>query len=207
VDGESYTQPVEIIKDPSSTGSEADIKSQVSLQLRIRDDINSASGMVNQIEWMRKQMDDVQKMLRADKSKAELLKSVQAMDEKMQGVEYKLVSKALTTSDDKYFIAAYKIYFNLIWLNGEVGTGAGDVAGGADYKPTDTAFSLTDMIEKDLAAAVGCGGRGESGIGSSFLLTGAGICLSSFSGTPSRASSNVFLTPCQKLLVSTSFMT
>jgi len=71
----------------------------------------------------------------------------------MQDVEYKLVSKALTTSDDKYFIAAYKIYFNLIWLNGEVGTGAGDVAGGADYKPTDTAFSLTDMIEKDLAAA------------------------------------------------------
>ena len=153
VDGESYTQPLEIIKDPSSTGSEADIRSQVSLQLRIRDDINATSDMVNQIEWMRKQLDDVEKMLRTDKAKAELLKSVQAMDQKMQGVEYKLVSKALTTSDDKYFIAAYNIYFNLIWLNGEVGTGAGDVAGGADYKPTDTAFSLTDMIEKDLAAA------------------------------------------------------
>ena len=71
----------------------------------------------------------------------------------MQTVEYKLVSKALTTSDDKYFISAYKIYFNLIWLNGEVGTGAGDVAGGADYRPTDTARNLLEMIEKDLAAA------------------------------------------------------
>ena len=71
----------------------------------------------------------------------------------MQDVEYKLVSKALTTSDDKYFIAAYKVYFNLIWLNGEVGTGAGDVAGGADYGPTDTARDLLDPIEKDLAAA------------------------------------------------------
>ena len=57
------------------------------------------------------------------------------------------------TSDDKYFIAAYKIYFNLIWLNGEVGTGAGDVAGGADFGPTDTSRNLTEMIEKDLAAA------------------------------------------------------
>ncbi len=71
----------------------------------------------------------------------------------MQSVEYKLVTKALTTSDDKYFIAAYNMYFNLIWLNGEVGTGAGDVAGGADYGPTDTARELLGTIEKDLAAA------------------------------------------------------
>lgn len=152
VDGESYTQPLDIVPDPHSTGSVADIQSAVKLQLRIRDGISSAADMVNQIEWMRKQLDDVQKMLHADRAKADLLKSVQDMDQKMQSVEYKLVSKALTTSDDKYFIAAYKIYFNLIWLNGEVGTGAGDVAGGADFGPTDTALSLTDMLEKDLTA-------------------------------------------------------
>jgi formiminotetrahydrofolate cyclodeaminase len=109
--------------------------------------------MVNNIEWMRKQIEDVQKMLRSQKEKAALLKSADEMDQKLQTVEYKLVSKALTTSDDKYFISAYKIYFNLIWLNGEVGTGAGDVAGGADYKPTDTSLELTTMIEKELAAA------------------------------------------------------
>ena len=153
VDGESYTQPLEIVRDPSSHASNQEIQAGVKLQLRIRDDINTTSGMINNLEFMRKQLEDVQKMLRADRSRAELLKSVQDMDQKMQSVEYKLVSKALTTSDDKYFIAAYKIYFNLIWLNGEVGTGAGDVAGGADYGPTDTALNLTDMIEKDLAAA------------------------------------------------------
>ena len=153
IDGEAYTQALEIVRDPSSHGSDADIQSQVKLQLRIRDDINSTSDMVNQLEWMRKQLDDIQKMLRGDKAKADLLKSVQEMDQKIQSVEYKLITKALSTSDDKYFIAAYNVYFNLIWLNGEVGTGAGDVAGGADYGPTDTALSLTDMIEKDLAGA------------------------------------------------------
>jgi photosystem II stability/assembly factor-like uncharacterized protein len=153
VDGESYTQALSIVRDPSSTGSDADLAEQTKLQLRIRGDINSASDMVNQIEWMRKQLDDVQKMLRNDRAKAAMLKSVQDMDEKMQTVEYKLLSKALTTSDDKYFISAYKVYFDLIWLNGEVGTGAGDVAGGADYGPTDTARSLLDMVEKDLAGA------------------------------------------------------
>ena len=153
VDGEGYSQPLEVVRDPRTTGTDEDLQARVKLQLRIRDDINSTSDMVNQIEWMRKQLNDVSRMLKADKTKKDLLKTVQDMDAKMQTVEYKLVSKALTTSDDKYFIAAYKIYFNLIWLNGEVGTGAGDVAGGADYKPTDTAVSLTGMIENDLAAA------------------------------------------------------
>ncbi len=153
VDGETYEQPLAIVRDPASTGSDADLAQQTKLQLRIRSDINSASGMVNQIEWMRKQLDDLQKMLRSDPAKAAVLKSAQAMDEKMQTVEYKLLSKALTTSDDKYFISAYKVYFNLIWLNGEVGTGAGDVAGGADFGPTETARSLLEMIEKDLAGA------------------------------------------------------
>jgi photosystem II stability/assembly factor-like uncharacterized protein len=153
VDGETYTQPLEIVRDPSSHASDAEIQSAVKMQLRIRDDINTTSGMINNLEFMRKQLEDVAKMLREDRAKAELLKSVQDMDQKMQNVEYKLVSKSLTTSDDKYFIAAYKIYFNLVWLNGEVGTGAGDVAGGADFGPTDTARNLTDMIEKDLAAA------------------------------------------------------
>ncbi len=153
VDGETYTQPLEIIRDPSSHGSDEDLRAQVKLQLRIRDDINATSDMVNQLEWMRKQLEDIQKMARADRNKADLLKSVQEMNQKMENVEYKLITRALSTSDDKYFIAAYNVYFNLIWLNGEVGTGAGDVAGGADYGPTDTALGLVDTIEKDLNAA------------------------------------------------------
>ena len=71
----------------------------------------------------------------------------------MQNVEYKLISEPLTLSDDKYYIDAYKIYFNLLWLNGEVGTGAGDVAGGANFGLTDTAVTLLANIEKDLATA------------------------------------------------------
>jgi photosystem II stability/assembly factor-like uncharacterized protein len=153
VDGETYSQALEIMRAPGTTGSPADLEAGVGFQLRIREDINTVSNMVNQIEAMRKQIEDMQAKLGTDPAKSALLKSGADMDQKLEDVEYKLVSKALTTSDDKYFIAAYKIYFNLIWLNGEVGTGAGDVAGGADYGPTDTARGLLDMIEKDLAAA------------------------------------------------------
>ena len=152
VDGQSYTQPLELMRDPKTTGSPADIEAIVAEQLRIREDITKTADMVNQLEWMRKQLDDVERMARSEK-KDDLLKTVEGMDQKMQDVEYKLLSKALATSDDKYFISAYKVYFNLMWLNGEVGTGAGDVQGGADMGPTDTSKMLLDMIEKDLASA------------------------------------------------------
>jgi photosystem II stability/assembly factor-like uncharacterized protein len=87
------------------------------------------------------------------KKDAELEKALDAMDQKLQEVEHKFITPADMLSDDKYYSSAYKIYLNLIWLNGEVGSGAGDVAGGADFAPTDTDITILQMIEKDLAAA------------------------------------------------------
>jgi photosystem II stability/assembly factor-like uncharacterized protein len=153
VDGETYAQALEILPDPASTANQQQIEAAVKLQLRIRDDINVTSEMVNRIEWMRKQLDDVQKMLKSPQGKADLLPRAQEMDQKLQNVEYKLITRSLALSDDKYFVEAYNVYFNLIWLNGEVGTGGGDVAGGADYGPTETSRVLLDNIEKDLNTA------------------------------------------------------
>ena len=62
-----------------------------------------------------------------------------------------LVSRALTTSDDKYYSESYKVYYNLLWLNAEIGPGAGDVAGGNDYGPTDTELALLNDNEQELS--------------------------------------------------------
>jgi len=43
----------------------------------------------------------------------------------------------------------------LVWLNGTVNSGAGDVAGGADYAPTDASLEWLAGIEKRLDAAKG----------------------------------------------------
>ena len=42
---------------------------------------------------------------------------------------------------------------NLVWLAGEVGTGAGDVAGGAEYRPPEASVGVFTALEKELAAA------------------------------------------------------
>ena len=125
----------------------------VKLQLRLRDDISTAADMVNTIEVMRKQLEDVTKAYREDRTREALLKQVADMDRKLLDVETKILEPAQMTSDDKYFQQAYRVYMNLIWLNGEVGPGAGDVLGGADFPPTDTSVNVMETIEKDLNAA------------------------------------------------------
>jgi len=88
-----------------------------------------------------------------DKSKDALLNQIGEMEKKLYAVETRLLEPAQMTSDDKYFQQAYRVYMNLIWLNGEVGPGAGDVAGGADFPPTDTSVGVLETIEKDLGSA------------------------------------------------------
>ena len=87
------------------------------------------------------------------KRRADLLEAAEDLDKKLQSVEHKLVSQSLLNSDDKYFVEPYQLYLNLIWLNAEVGTGGGDVAGGADFAPTDTQLELLKSFENQMAAA------------------------------------------------------
>lgn len=180
---QSYTQPLTILRDPRAPGSDADIELSVKTLLRIRSDIDQVSDKVNQIEWLRKQVEVIEAMLRPPKKKhaekpaadddddegpdappaapqeldeaqakrkADLLKATEDFDKKLSAIEAKLVSPALLNSDDKYFVESYKVYLNLIWLNAEIGTGGADVAGGADFAPTDTQLNLLQTFETEI---------------------------------------------------------
>src|SRR5690242_18340352 len=63
VDGQSFTQPLTIVKNPNVHASEDELAASFKLQLRIRDDITKTSEAVNKVEWMRKQLDVVARML------------------------------------------------------------------------------------------------------------------------------------------------
>jgi hypothetical protein len=150
VDGQTLTQPLEILKDPAIETSDADLQASTAMQVRIRDDMNAAVDMINQIEVVRKQLED---QVKAQQARKDVLQVLQDLDKKAMDVELKLLSRTDLHSDDKWYVEQYKVYMNLIWLSGVVGTGAGDVAGGADYRPTDASVAVLEMIEKDLTDA------------------------------------------------------
>jgi hypothetical protein len=144
------TQPLMVLRDPDIATSEADMAASLKTQLRIRDAINATAEIVNRVEVMRKQIEDQLKSAAGQDGAGEALRG---LDQKMLDVELRLVSRTELHSDDKWFVEPYKVYLNLVWLLGEVGTGAGDVAGGAEFRPTDAELATLADQEKQLAEA------------------------------------------------------
>jgi len=189
VDGQSHTQSLTVLRDPKAPGTDADIDLSVKTLLQITDYISKVSDTVNQIEWLRKQLEVIQAMLRGPKKaeqektavveagddddedgpeptraaakalteaqakqQAQHLQVAEELNKKLLAIEHRLVSQALMNSDDKYFVEPYQAYLNLIWLNAEVGTGGSDVAGGADFAPTETQLALLKQYVSDVNA-------------------------------------------------------
>jgi hypothetical protein len=77
----------------------------------------------------------------------ELLTAAERLERQLQSIELRFVARALLDSDDKYFVEADQLYLNLLWLNAEVGTGGGDVAGSADFAPSAAQLDLLATLE------------------------------------------------------------
>jgi hypothetical protein len=139
-----------ILQDPEIKTSLADLVASTAAERRVRDDMNASVDMVNRIEVMRRQILDQRK---ANAAKPDIDHALADLDAKMMKVELLLLSRSDMNGDDKYYVEPYKVYMNLIWLNGVIGSGAGDVAGGADYRPTDASMAWLGDIETDLTTA------------------------------------------------------
>jgi photosystem II stability/assembly factor-like uncharacterized protein len=150
VNGKTYTQPLTVLRDPDIKSADAELIASTKAQTRIRDDMNATVDMANKLEVMRKQIVDQQK---ANAEKPDVERALGELDKKMLDVELRLLTREDLNSDDKYYTEPFKIYLSLIWLSGELGNGAGDVAGGADYAPTDASLAWLGDIEKQLDEA------------------------------------------------------
>ncbi len=148
--GKSWTQPFLILRDTATTSADADLIASTQAQVRIRDDMKDAAEMINHIEIMRKTIADQRK---ASEGKSDVEGALAGLDARMLDVEMQLLSRSDLQSDDKYFVETGRVYTRLLWLSGEVGSGAGDVAGGAEYRPTAQAMATLANIERDLVAA------------------------------------------------------
>jgi photosystem II stability/assembly factor-like uncharacterized protein len=150
VNGKTKTQPLTILRDPDIATSEADLVASTATQIRVRNAMTASADLVNRLEIMRKQIAD---QVKANAEKPDIERALSDLDKKMMDVELRLLSRSDMNSDDKYYVEPYRIYMSLIWLNGEVNSGAGDVAGGADAPPTDASLAWLADLEKQLAAA------------------------------------------------------
>lgn len=145
VGGKEFTQKLEVKKDPRSEGTLEDIKAQVNLQLKIREDLNMVSAMISQIEWMRKQLFDLKDIIKEKSNSEEMLTSIAAFHNNLKAVEDELFQTIIAEGDSKSFRYPHKLYCKLSVL-------AEDIGSSVDFAPNkqqlEVYVTLKTQVEK-----------------------------------------------------------
>jgi hypothetical protein len=140
--GRTFSQRLTVLKDPNSEGSEADIGTQLALVAAVRDDLNDAAEMVNRIEWVRRQLYDLQAVLEAQGNADELVAAAGDLDEKAVAVEESLIQLRTTGTGQDGVRWPSKLVGRLGYLAGAIAT--------ADFPPTDQQREVHEVLRERL---------------------------------------------------------
>ena len=154
VAGETFEQPLEVRKDPSSAGTEADIAAQTKLVRHLVDGAQSAAEIINEVEWLRKQIDDLEERLAAsdDDSESEsggsevvtsVLDRATELDGALRALEGHFFDLRLTGAGQDSLRWKRLLYAKLTYLAAGIG--------GSDYPPTDQQVAVAHELLTELA--------------------------------------------------------
>jgi photosystem II stability/assembly factor-like uncharacterized protein len=142
VDGEKYTQELEILKDPKSAATVEDIKEQISLALKIQEKVTTLVKMGNSIEWIRKQIYELQEFLEANNTGDEMIEACKTLDLKFIAVEQKLFILRTTGASENLLRFPQQLYSHLKMLGYYVTTG--------DARPTTSKYDVFEELSQRL---------------------------------------------------------
>ncbi len=138
-DGRTLTSSLQVLKDPSTKGTVPDIAAQTGLALRIRDDMDTVAARIDRLEWLRKQLADLEALVSSDTAGVrtagadahDLKAAVRSAADSAVAVEGRLFDVHLTGAREDAFR-----HPNRLWSR--FGALLSDVAEeSADFPPTD----------------------------------------------------------------------
>ncbi len=140
-----FTQPLVVRKDPNSTGTLEDIGQQVAMSLEIRDNLSEVVDMINELEWIRKQICDLNERLEGKEEYESVIAASTALDSTLIGLEENLFQMRLTGGGQDVFRNPAKLYARLGFLYADVETSWGGV--GSDWPPTEQAREVHEILK------------------------------------------------------------
>jgi photosystem II stability/assembly factor-like uncharacterized protein len=140
VNGQSYRQPLTIVKDPRVTASDADLREQFNLLMRIRDKTSQANDAVKTIRSVKTQLADRAKKMPADRS-AQFSPVANSLTEKLSAIESEIYQVKNQSSQDPLNYP--------IRLNNKIAALSG-VVGGTDAKPTSQSYTIFNDLSAQL---------------------------------------------------------
>ncbi len=139
VRGKSFTQPLEVKGDPRIKVEQADLQKQFDLLLQIRDQVSKVDEAINQMNSVKKQIDDLEKRLPKDDHGKAVRGAAKALIQKIDPIQDALIQSKAKSSQD---VLNYPIR-----LNNELVALAGSVSS-ADAAPTQQSFEVFDLLKQ-----------------------------------------------------------
>ncbi len=140
VTGVELVQPLQILKDPNSGGSETEILDQVTMVREIRESVDSVVVLIEEIEGLRVQTQPLQQ----DSAPAVIRDAARRLEEELIEVEMRLFDVRLTggTARQDTLRWARRLYARLTSLAGYIT--------GTDDRPTDQSREVLEMLRSEL---------------------------------------------------------
>ncbi len=137
-----FQREVTVLKDPSSEGTLEDIQAQVAFSLQLRDAINTAVLLINELEGIRSELVEILPKLNNPED-IEMARELQETATSIAGTLYDI---HLTGAREDAFRAPMKLYGRLSAL-------ASDITGnGADFRPTNQQEEVYGIFNERLEA-------------------------------------------------------
>jgi photosystem II stability/assembly factor-like uncharacterized protein len=140
IDGQDFSQPLTVLKDPNAGGNDADIQKQTAMLFDLRSDLESAADMVNQIELIRGQLNDLRQLVR----NAELKSAAEGLEQKLTDIEDNLIQRKFTGQGQDTVRFPPKLISKINYLAGGVNSG--------DFPPNTQQQEVHAMFKSQLAA-------------------------------------------------------
>jgi photosystem II stability/assembly factor-like uncharacterized protein len=146
VGDKSFTERLDVMRDPNSLGTEADLQAQIKFLLQIRSELRDLGDMINHLERTRLQVENLHHVLSGEKA-AEVAKTAQEFDDKLVAVEGTLFDVHLSGQIEDSFRHSMMLYGKLANLDAEL---SGD---GADLPPTDQQIAVNKELSEKIEQA------------------------------------------------------
>jgi len=143
VAGQELAQPLTLKKDPNSGGTEADVALQTLVMFDLRKDLESGAQMVNQIEFIRAQLERLQTTLSAGSDSAPVKSAADALDKKLIEIEENLIQRRLTGQGQDTVRWPPKLLAKINYLASGLASG--------DFAPTVQQREVRAILKKELA--------------------------------------------------------
>jgi len=142
VDGRQWSQPLTVLKDPNTAGTEADIAAQVAFLEAVREDVVVAGDAVRRVEVLRVQLDNLARFNEDD----EVSDAVQGLKQKLEDLQMNMVDLRLTGQGQDAVRFGATLLQKLGYLTGGVSE--------ADFPPTDQNLEVQRLLHDRLGEHV-----------------------------------------------------